>query len=58
MGTGGMYGDNTASKFSQIPIWLPFVAALFSIIVGVISGYLPARRATKISAIEAMKTES
>lgn len=58
MGTGGMYGDNSATKFSQIPIWLPFVAALFSILVGVISGYLPARRATKISAIEAMKTEN
>lgn len=58
MGTGGMFGDNSASKFSQIPIWLPFAAALGAMIVGIISGYIPARRATKISAIEAMKNEN
>lgn len=54
----GWYVDSTGAEFSQIPIWLPFVAALFSIVVGVLAGYIPARRATKISAIEAMKTES
>ncbi|MDD5936327.1 MAG: FtsX-like permease family protein [Clostridiales bacterium] len=53
----GWFVDSTGAKFSQIPIWLPFLAALFSIVVGVIAGYIPARRATKISAIEAMKTE-
>lgn len=53
----GMMGEETSAKYSQIPIWLPFAAALFAIVVGIISGYLPARRATKISAIEAMKTE-
>ena len=53
----GMMGAGTESKFSQIPFWLPFLAAGFSIVVGVISGYFPAKRATKISAIEAMKTE-
>lgn len=57
MGTGGMYGE-TSAKFSRIPLWLPFVAAVFAMVVGVISGYIPARRATKISAIEAMKTEN
>lgn len=45
-------------KFSRIPLWLPFLAAAFAMGVGVLSGYLPAKRATKISAIEAMKTES
>lgn len=54
----GWYVDSTGAKFSQIPIWLPFAAAIFSILVGVIAGYFPARRATKISAIEAMKTEN
>lgn len=53
----GMMGTGEESKFSQIPFWLPFLAAGFSILVGVISGYFPAKRATKISAIEAMKTE-
>ena len=47
--------ENT--KFSVIPIWLPFAAAGVAIIIGLVSGYYPARRATKISAIEAMKTD-
>jgi ABC-type antimicrobial peptide transport system permease subunit len=47
----------TNTKFSIIPIYLPLVSLAISIAVGLISGYFPARRATKISAIEAMKTE-
>lgn len=50
-GTGG------GSKLSIIPPWLPFVAAGFAIIIGIVSGYYPASRATKISAIEAMKND-
>ena len=49
--------DSTTTEFSMIPLWLPVVALLFAMCVGVISGYYPARRATRISAIEAMKTE-
>lgn len=49
--------DMENSKFSIIPIWLPLVAAGFAMLVGIISGYYPANRATKISAIEAMKTD-
>lgn len=52
------YVDSTGAEFSQIKWWLPFVATGVAIGVGIISGFLPARRATKISAIEAMKTES
>lgn len=51
------FGAETASKFSIIPIWLPLLAAGFAIFIGLISGYYPASRATKISAIEAMKSE-
>jgi len=51
-----MYNMENA-KFSVIPIWLPFLAAGFAMLVGVLSGYYPANRATKISAIEAMKTD-
>lgn len=51
-----MYNMETA-KFSVIPIWLPFLAAGFAMLVGILSGYYPANRATKISAIEAMKTD-
>ncbi len=55
MQTSAVY-DVEGAKFSVIPFWLPFAAALFGMLVGVVSGYFPARRATKISAIEAMKT--
>lgn len=44
-------------KISLIPAWLPLLALLFAFLIGIISGYFPARRATKISAIEAMKSE-
>lgn len=50
-------GYSEQAKVSMIPWWLPLAAALGTIAVGVISGYIPARRATKISAIEAMKSE-
>lgn len=56
MQSSGVY-DVGDAKFSVIPFWLPFLAAGFGMMVGVLAGYFPARRATKISAIEAMKTE-
>jgi len=56
MSTSYMY-DMTNTSFSIIPLYLPIVALGISISVGLLSGYFPARRATKISAIEAMKTE-
>ena len=38
-----------------IPVWLALVGVGFSALVGVLAGYLPARRATKLSAIEALR---
>ena len=54
-----MFGGEgeSVSKLSVIPLWLPFVASGFAIIIGIVSGYYHASRATKISAIEAMKNE-
>jgi len=52
-----LVGTGTTGKLSVIPFWLPFAAAAFGMWIGVLSGYLPARRATRIRAIEAMKTE-
>ena len=58
MGGGMYYGEQTAqTAMSVIPFWLPFFAAGFGILVGLISGFFPALRATRISAIEAMKNE-
>ena len=53
----GSLGVAEGSNFSVIPFWLPFFAAAFGMMVGVLSGFFPALRATKISAIEAMKSE-
>lgn len=60
---GGSYLFNTfaagamgaGSRLSVIPVWLVAVALLFSILVGVVFGFLPANRAVKISALEAIK---
>ena len=52
----GGYGD--ASNISVIPLWLIGLSLVFSILVGVISGYYPARRAMKLSALEAIRTDS
>lgn len=56
LSTSYMY-NMESTKFSVIPLWLPILAAGFAMLIGIVSGYYPARRATKISAIEAMKTD-
>lgn len=43
------------SRLSVIPVWLVGVALAFSMLVGVVFGFLPANRAVKISALEAIK---
>lgn len=55
--SGNWMYDTGNTSFSIIPIHLPILALCVSVSVGLLSGYFPARRATKISAIEAMKTE-
>lgn len=51
-GADNMFG---MSKIVIIPIWLALVGVGFSALVGVLAGYLPARRATKLSAIDALR---
>lgn len=53
LGTGG----DGSSPISIIPLWLVLLALVFSTIIGLISGYYPANRAVKISALEAIKNE-
>lgn len=52
---GGGYGGD--SIVSLIPIWLAVASLIFATLVGLISGFMPARRAMKLSALEAIKTE-
>lgn len=54
---GDAIGASEAAKISIIPIWLVFAAMGFSALIGIVSGYFPARRAMNLSALEAIKTE-
>ncbi|MEA5011255.1 MAG: ABC transporter permease [Angelakisella sp.] len=51
----GMMGGGGTSAISVIPPWLVLFALVFSIFIGVLFGFLPANRAVKISALEAIK---
>ncbi|MCL1998304.1 MAG: ABC transporter permease [Turicibacter sp.] len=42
---------------SLIPPWLAVAALVFAGLIGLVSGYFPARRATKLSALNAIRTE-
>lgn len=46
-----------SDMLSSIPLWLYIAALLFATLVGVASGYLPAKRAMNLSALTAIKTE-
>lgn len=50
----GTPGD---TPVSIIPLWLVLLALGFSTLIGLISGFAPANRAVKISALEAIKSE-
>lgn len=47
--------NTPGSRMSVIPIWLIGFAIIFSILIGLGSGYYPANKAVKISALEAIK---
>ncbi len=53
---GSALGMSTGSEISVIPVWLALVALAFAVLIGIISGFYPAKRATKISALEAMRS--
>lgn len=48
-------GVTSGGQTSIIPIWLVALALIFSTFIGLISGYYPANRAVKISALEAIR---
>lgn len=58
-GGGGMgmgMGMGSGTVISIIPPWLTLLAVFFATLVALISGFFPARRAMKLSALEAMRT--
>lgn len=52
-----MLGMYDASVVSVVPLWLMGAATLFATLVGLVSGYFPAKKAMKLSALSAIKTE-
>ena len=56
--SSGYYGGGGGmAQTSIIPWWLALGALVFATLIGLISGYSPANRAVKISALEAIKNE-
>lgn len=45
------------TKVSIIPVWLSVLAVTFSSFIGLMAGYFPAKRAVKIEALKAIKSE-
>ena len=52
-----MLGMGDVTTVSKVPLWLMSVATVFATLVGLLSGYFPARKAMKLSALAAIKTE-
>lgn len=45
------------AHISQIPPWLVLLAIIFSTIIGMVAGFFPAQRATKLSPLAAIRNE-
>lgn len=56
MGMGIGAGDEM-SKISSIPFWLSISSLIFASLIGLMAGYFPAKRAVKIEALKAIKSE-
>ena len=50
-------GEIMKTYISIIPVWLAFMGVAFSSFIGMLSGYIPANRAVKISALTAIKND-
>lgn len=57
LGGGGYTPDGKPLPISVIPLWLSCSSVGFATMVGLISGFFPARRAMKLSALEAIRSE-
>ena len=52
-----VFGGEGISRVSVIPPWLYLFALVFSVFIGLGSGYYPANKAVQIPALEAIKSE-
>ena len=53
----GALGMDGGSGLSYIPVWLAAAGIGFSMLIGLISGYYPAKRAMNLFALDAIRTE-
>jgi ABC-type antimicrobial peptide transport system permease subunit len=53
----GVYGYTETQTLSYIPLWLPLIALVFAVLVGMIAGFFPALRAMKLSPLAAIRNE-
>ena len=49
-------GGEAITRTSVIPVWLILFAMVFSVFIGLASGFYPANKAVKISALEAIRS--
>ena len=54
---GGLYSEGGSTTVSYIPIWLPFVSLVFAVLVGMVAGFFPAKRAMELSPLAAIRNE-
>ncbi len=50
-------GSANSSEISYIPLWLVLLSLIFAILVGMVAGFFPARRAMKLSPLAAIRNE-
>lgn len=51
------YGYGEGMNISVIPFWLVLIAIAFATIIGMVAGFFPAQRATKLSPLAAIRNE-
>lgn len=54
---GDYYYMGADSSISYIPSWLVLAALGFAVMIGIVSGFIPALRAMKLSPLAAIRNE-
>ena len=47
----------THSATAVVPLWLPFAAIIFAVLVGMAAGFMPSKRAMQLSPLAAIRNE-
>lgn len=51
------YGAELMGNISRIPLWLTVLALVFAVLIGMLAGFFPAKRAMKLSPLAAIRNE-